>query len=137
MKHNFHVYIHFSGNASLLNKCIDSLLPRLRQFSTAETPIVVLNNAEVNLSDWVTASDGWEEVRPPVPLIWATAHNWLLRLAKEKGDPFAFSTHTDVEILDGAFEEVFAIYERVKDTKWYCIFANECFGMQNLDFFYN
>jgi hypothetical protein len=137
MQYNFHVYVHFSGNASLLNSCIDSLLPRIRQFSTAETPIVILNNTQEDLSKWIYAKEGWMEVKPPVPLIWATAQNWLLTLAKLNGDPFAFSMHTDVEILDGALEETFAIYERVKDTKWYCIFANECFGMHNLDFFYN
>jgi len=137
MQYNFHVYIHFSGNAFLLNKCVTSLLPKVRQFSTAENPIVILNNTNLNLSDWIMVSDGWVDLKPPTPLIWATAHNWLLSLAKQNGDPFAFSCHTDVEIMDGALEEIFAVYERVKDTKWYCIFANECLGMQNLDFFYD
>jgi hypothetical protein len=134
MKYPFHVYIPFSGNVHLLDRCISSILPFVREYSTYDDPIIILNNTKVPLQGKLEA-DGWSELIPPVPMVWATAYNWLLRVALANQEPFAFATHTDVEISQGAMEEVFDNYERVKDTKWYCIFANECLGMHNLAFF--
>lgn len=137
MKYNFHVYVHFSGNASLLNKCLKTLIPQAKQFSTYENPVIILNNTKENLNNWIYDKEGWIELKPPTPLIWATAHNWLLTLAHDNNESFAFSCHTDVELLDGAIQEILDKYETIKDTKWYCIFANECLGMQNIKFFYD
>jgi len=137
VKYKFHIYIHFSGNASLLEKCIASVLPQAREFSTYENPIVILNNTKEDLRNWLVNKDGWVDLKPPTPFIWAVAHNWLLTLAMENEEDFAFSCHTDVEVSPGAFADIFSRYEAVKDTKWYCVFANECLGMQNLAFFRN
>jgi len=139
-KLKFNCYINFSGNAALLNNCIKSLLPQLRQFSTEENPIVVVNNTNTNLIDWLEMKEGWKEVKPPVPLVWSEAHNWCIKMARKNEEPFVMTAHTDIELLDGAMEELLSRWEQLKNEtngKWIIACMCECFAVQNHNFFYD
>lgn len=134
---NFHCYINFSGNARLLSACLESIMPQIKKHSSYEFPVIVLNNTNVKLKDWLPDIQGWLEMKPPVPIVWAEAQNWIIKMAYEGNEPFAMSIHTDVTLKDGAIDELLRKYDEYKTSRWHIICANECVSLQNPIFFYS
>jgi hypothetical protein len=138
-KLKFRVYVPFGGNIDLLNRCVESIVGRIGEFSSEPIPVCILNNTLVSVRDTLKHYDKCLELIPPVELQLAQECNWFIRLARENDEPFACSLHTDAELLDGAIEDLLEKYHQVKETRWAQIlqFSSGIFCALNPDFFYS
>lgn len=134
--YKFRCYIVFTQNDPMLNTAVASVASQIREFSTEERPIVILNNSMVPLGDRLENKTDCIEIMAPTPLQCATTANWMVRLAHDNGEPFCMIMHMDAQMLPGALAVALAKYEEVKDQKYIAIFANGGFEMENIRFFY-
>jgi len=122
--YNFRLYIPFARNLDLLNKCIESVVPQIHEFSSyVGKKIVVINNSGVHIDaekelKYPNDVDVWEL---PFELTHAQEANWMIKDTATQGLDFCATTHTDSELLPGAMETLIKGYDGVKGTKWYAM----------------
>ncbi len=119
----FRMYIPFGGNLDLLAKSVASISDRIRAFTPDERPIVVINNTLIPLGDDFQNRHRVEEVIPPVALMHAQEANWIIKMSREAGEDFALLLHTDAQLKDGAFEDIFQTLEEIQGTRWVQVLA--------------
>ena len=136
MKYKFRVYMSYTVNIPMMNRAIDAVAKQIRQFSTEERPILILNNSMVSIMDQIENKTDCQEIFPCTPLQCATTSNWMIRLAHDNEEPFCMEVQQDAVLYDGAIETAIAKFEEVKDTKWIAIHANGGFEIKNINFYY-
>lgn len=118
--YRFRMYIPFARDVDLLNKCINSIYPQMREYSVYEgKPIVVMNNSGKSIDGLLEHPEEVDVWELPFELMHAQQMNWMFKDTLKEGYPFTLTTHTDSELMPGAIKAMLNEYERIKDTKWY------------------
>jgi len=142
MNRNFRIYISFARNMELLNKCIESIVPQIREFSTWEgKKIVVINDSEKDISGQYVHPEEVEVFEFPyrIKVSPAVMGDYVVRDAHYSGQPFAMTLHTDAELLPGAMADILKKAEEIYDTKWGMLFGGagwQVFAIYNPRFFF-
>jgi hypothetical protein len=119
-KYGFRIYIPFAGNPGLLNKCITSIIPQMKEWSSWDgKKIVVINNSMKPLLPLLEHPEEVEIWELPFELTQAQEYNWMNAIVIKEGQPFCLNTHTDTVLLPRAIETAIEKYEEIKGTKWY------------------
>jgi hypothetical protein len=136
-KLKFRIYIPFGRDVDLLRDCVNSIASRIGTLSSEEKPIVIINNTLKSVEGQIDNFDMCVEMIPPVELVHAQEFNWAIKIARDNGEPFMCSIHTDAQVVDGAIEDVIEKYLEIKDTQWAWIlqYASGVFGAFNPRFF--
>lgn len=142
MNRNFQLYITYACNIDELNRCIESAVPQLNEFSTWEgKKIVVINDSQEDISNLVSHKTDIEIFEFPYRIKMAHAQqiNWLIQDSKAKGQPFGMTIHSDAELLPGAMKDLLEKVEEVYDSKWGIVFGGkmwQVFAVYNHRFFF-
>jgi len=141
MTYNFRIYISFARNMELLNKCIDSVVPQIREFSTWKgKKIVVINDSGEDIRGQCHFPDEVEIYEMPyrIKLSPAIMGDWVVKDAFYTNQPFAMTLHTDAELLPGAMKDILDKAKEIEGTKWGMLFGGagwQVFALYNPRFF--
>jgi hypothetical protein len=137
----FKIYIPFACNIDALNRCVESVLSQIDDFSCFNgRKIVIQNDSQQDISSLIVHPEAVEIMEAPyrIKLVHAQQGNWMIQDAIHTSQPFALTVHADAEILPGAMQDILERYEELKDTKWGIIFGGkdwQVFGCYNPQFF--
>lgn len=132
----FRCYVSYTTNDPMLNRCVNAIAAQVREFSSEERPIVIMNNSMVPLGDRLENKTDCVEVFPCTPLQCSTTGNWMIRMAHDNGEPFCMEVQQDAVLYAGAIATALAKYEEVKGTQYIAIHANGGFEIKNINFYY-
>jgi hypothetical protein len=141
MNRNFRLYVAFARNVELLNRCIDSVVPQIREHSTWQgKKIVIINDSGEDIAGQYHHPEEVEiyEKLYRVKLSPAVIADWYVKDAYYTGQPFAMTLHTDAALLPGAMQDILEKYDEVENTKWGMIFGGagwEVYALYNPKFF--